>query len=134
MITAFLKTQDDQKMQRMEWFLGFPQVNSRLAYNDDKFKFGVEIINTVNEDVFTFPSPLNTKPNENVILGICRKTQESTAALGLNFLLGLMAEDEDILDYVFNCPSPNYQYSRYTDWIKDFLDNLLSNIEKDNYP
>lgn len=120
-LKPFLLLQDSLKAKRMEWLLGIPQVTGRKGYNEDKYRFGVEIINLVNDDVRTFPSPLNNKINEEVLLSICRKQAESLAAAGLSFLVELMHEDEDVLKYVHSMPSPSYQFHRYTDWILPFL-------------
>lgn len=94
----------------------------------------MEIINLVNDDVRTFPSPLNNKINEEVLLSICRKQAESLAVTGLAFLCEIMHEDEDILNYVHSMPSPSYQFHRYTDWIHTFLLKQKATIEKDNVP
>lgn len=89
-LTPFLLTEDSLKSKRIEWLLGFPQVTGRKNYNDDRFRFGVEIINLVNEDYRTFPSPLQNKVNEEVVLSICRKNAETLACITISFLITIM--------------------------------------------
>jgi len=81
------------KPKRIEWLLGFPQLISRKGYNEDKYRFGVEVINLINDDIRTYPSPLNNKLNEEVVLSVCRKSAESLAVTALKFLIELMSED-----------------------------------------
>lgn len=120
-LKPFLLLKDSLKAKRIEWLLGIPQMTGRKGYNEDKYRFGVEIINLVNDDIRTFPSPLNNKINEEVILSICRKQAESLSVTALAFLVELMHEDRDVLEYVHSMPSPSYQFHRYTDWIHPFL-------------
>lgn len=133
-LNPFLMTQDSLKAKRIEWIFGYPQVTGRKGYADDYYKFGVEMINTINDDVRTYPSPLSVKLNEEVLLSICRKSQETLAVTVLAYVLQKMEEDEDILKYVFNCPAPNYQWHRYTDWIESYLVGQKQMIEKDSVP
>lgn len=133
-LKPFIKLNDSLKAKRIEWLLGFPQVTGRKGYNEELYRFGVEVINQVNEDYRVYPSPLNTKTNEEVILSICRKNAESLAVQTTKFLIELMDEDEDVLRYVFKMPPPSYQFHRYTDWIAPFLTRQKLTIEKDGIP
>lgn len=120
-LKPFLLLNDSLKKKRIEWLLGVPQMTGRKGYNEEKYRFGVEIINLVNDDVRTYPSPLNSKINEEVLLSVCRKQAESLSVVALTFLVEIMHEDAAVLEYVHSMPAPNYQFHRYSDWIHPFL-------------
>jgi hypothetical protein len=41
-----------------------------------------------------------------------------------------MAKDEDIARYVYNAAPPTYQCSRYSDWIRPYLEYQKSEVER----
>jgi hypothetical protein len=45
-------------------------------------------------------------------------------------MLSLMAKDDYINQYIYNMAPPNYQYARYTDWIKGYLEGQRSELAK----
>lgn len=51
-------------MLKLEWIFGFPQINQRKAYNQDKYKYGLEMVDRINEEAYSYMTPLTTGPNE----------------------------------------------------------------------
>lgn len=44
----------------------------------------------------------------------------------LEDLSKVMSQDETICQYLATQPGPTYQYARYTDWIRPYLDKQLA--------
>lgn len=43
-----------------------------------------------------------------------------------------MSKDDDIARYVYFCNPPTYQFARYSDWIRPYLENQKADIERSN--
>lgn len=49
-LKPFLRLEDEFKTIRLEWVFGFPQLMTKKEYRDDHFKFGIELIQKINDD------------------------------------------------------------------------------------
>lgn len=67
-LKPFLRLDDEFKIMRLEWVLGFPQLLTKKEYRDEHFKFGIELIQKVNDDTYTFISPITNAHNEEALL------------------------------------------------------------------
>jgi hypothetical protein len=45
-------------------------------------------------------------------------------------MLSLMAKDDDISRFVYNTTPPTYQYARFTDWFRVYLENQHTDTER----
>ena len=131
----FLNLRDGLETTRMEWLIGVPMLldgSPLKACPPDQPRFGAYAISTVTEEVFYFPTTLEhvDSINESILSLIWRSRQrfESYTLFCVKELLNL---GEDIIRYISKMPSPNYQYSRYTDWIFQYVkDKYNSNLIK----
>lgn len=63
-LKPFLRLDDDFKLMKLEWVFGFTQIVHKKTYREDKYKYGLELIDRINEDANTYMSPLIAGPNE----------------------------------------------------------------------
>ena len=49
-IAAFLRIKDSLKMQRLEWIMGIPQLNSKPDFRTQRQRYGVELLQMVSEE------------------------------------------------------------------------------------
>ena len=54
------------------------------------------------------------------------KMMEMEALKIVTCLINILAEDMGIMEYFSNLPPVTYQYARYTDWIKPFLEKVAN--------
>jgi hypothetical protein len=47
-------------------------------------------------------------------------------------MISLMAKDDDIARFVYFSAPPTYQTSRYSDWIRPYLESQRNDIERSN--
>ena len=133
----FLNLKDGLETTRIEWLIGVPMLvdgSPMKAWPPDQPKFGVYSISSVSEEVFYFPTTLEhvDSINESILSLIWRSRQrfEGYTLFCVKELLNL---GEDIIRYISKMPSPNYQYSRYTDWIFQYVkDKYNSNLIKNS--
>ncbi len=45
-------------------------------------------------------------------------------------MLSLMAKDDQIARFIYNSGPPSYQYARYIDWIRPYLESQKSDLER----
>jgi len=57
-LKPFLRANDSLKQQKLEWVFGIPEVVSRKVYGDSKCKYGLELIDRINEESTKFSSPI----------------------------------------------------------------------------
>lgn len=61
------------------------------------------------------------------------KTLDKYTVTCLEQLFGMVASDETISAYFASLPGQNYQFARYTDWIKPFLDKMMKSSSPGGY-
>jgi hypothetical protein len=57
-LKPFLSSNDSLKRQKLEWIFGVPEVVSRKIYGDPRSKYGLELVDRINEESMTFKSPI----------------------------------------------------------------------------
>lgn len=132
-LKPFLRADDELKHARLEWVFGFAQVNQRKTYREDKYKYGLELIDRINEDATTYMTPLLVGPNEESLfqqLLKCKGKQDTSCILCLKEMLSLMASDDAIGRFVYQTPPHTYQFARFTDWFAYYLENQRQDTEK----
>lgn len=67
-LKPFLRLDDDLKTLRLEWVFGFPQIQTKKEYRDDRFRFGFELIQKIDDSSYTFVSPIINAYNEEALL------------------------------------------------------------------
>jgi hypothetical protein len=129
-LKPFLRSDDSLKLQRLEWIFGVPEVVSRKAYGASRCKYGVELVDRINDDSTKFVSPilLGAAGDEALIAQIvkCRGRFDVQCISCLKELLSVMRKDKQIARFVYNLPSQNYQCARFTDWFRPYLVEQLA--------
>jgi hypothetical protein len=112
-------------MKKLEWVFGIPEVVYRKVYGETKCKFGVELVDKINEESVNFLSPiLYGSSDEALIAQIikCKDRFDVQCISCLKELLSLMRKDEVIAKYLYHLPSFTYQGARFTDWFRPYLE------------
>ena len=66
-LKPYLRMEDSLKDIKLEWIFGFSQVGAKKGYREERFKYGVETINNINEEVNTYTSPIATGPVDDAL-------------------------------------------------------------------
>ena len=126
-LKPFLKTNDSLKQKRLEWIFGIPELVNRKAYGASRSKFGVELVDRINDDSTKFHSPvlIGAAGEEALLAQImkCKGRFDVQCISCLKELLSVMKKDKDIASYVYHLPPPTYQGARFTDWIRPYLED-----------
>lgn len=131
----FLSLKDDFQAKRLEWLLGTPMLmdgSMIKASPGEKPKLGAYAISSISEDVFYFPSTLETVDSSNEsILSLIWRSKRRAETYTMFCIKELLTLGDDILKYIFKMPSPNFQFARYTDWIAQFTEDKSKSKSKD---
>lgn len=128
-LKPFLKSNDTLKAKKLEWIFGVPEVVYRKMYGDTKYKYGLELVDKINEDSVTFSSPiLYGSADEALIAQIikCKDRFDVQCISCLKELLSLMKKDPIIARFVYHLPSFTYQGARFTDWFRPYLEEQIA--------
>lgn len=124
----FLSIKDELQSLRFEWLLGIPMMMDGSlikAAPTDKPKLGIYAIQSMGDEVYYFPSTLEHLDSVNEsILNLIWRWKKRFESYTLFCIHELFCLGDDVLKYIWNMPSPTYQYARYSDWIEQFWDDL----------
>ena len=101
--------------------------------NEPKTRIGVKVLFSIYDEVYSYRSYLNTNDNIDSLLHLLWRYKGRMDTFTVNCLLSLMniiTADDDVSEYFSNIPGPTYQYARYTDWIKPYLNEQLIDARK----
>jgi len=120
--------EDSLQQERFEWLLGIPVLSLNLAsITEEGLKYGLRRINALDDDVVDYISPLNYNDNFNSLLTLLWKFNKTFEIAPIKCLLDLMITNPKIFDYVVSMPPPTYQYAKYPDWIRPFVEAFIQN-------
>ena len=125
-LKPFIKLNDSLKPQKLEWMFGISQIIARKGYREEKYKYGLEHVDKINEEANLYVSPLASSPSEDSLLSQllkCKGKVDTFAVNCLKEMLSLMAKDIDIARFVYHSAPPSYQNARYSDWIRPYLEH-----------
>ncbi len=134
-LKPFLKMNDSLKEQKLEWVFGFSQIINRKMYREEKYKYGLELVDRINEEAYTYVSPITNAPAEDSLFSQllkCKGKLDTFAIYCLQEMLSLMAKDEIIARFVYQAAPPTYQAARYSDWIRPYLEFQKQEVERAN--
>jgi hypothetical protein len=132
-LKPFLRLDDEFKLLKLEWIFGFSQIGLRKNYNQEKYKYGLELVDRINEEANTYMTPLSSGANDDSLFSQllkCKGKQDTSCILCLKEMLSLMSKDDDICRFVYTTTPPTYQYSRFTDWFRIYLENQHTDTER----
>jgi hypothetical protein len=111
-LKPFIRVNDGLKMLKLEWVFGFGQIVCRKGYREEKFKYGLDMVDKIGEEANTFASPLMSGVgSDDALLSQllkCKGKLDTFAVNCLKEMLSLMAKDEDIARYVYNAAPHTY--------------------------
>ena len=130
-LKPFLRIDDDLKLLRLEWVFGFGQLVNRKNYREEKYKYGIEFVDRINEEAYTFICPISSS-DESLFQQLlkCKGKLDTNCISCLQEMLSLMAKDDVIARFVYKSAPPTYQSSRFTDWIRPYLEIQRSETER----
>lgn len=110
-LKPFLKMEDSLKQQRLEWIFGFNQIVIKKNYGEEKYKYGLEFVDKIGDEVHTYVSPVVSGPYEDALFNqllSCKGRLDTFAINCLKEMLSLMAKDEAIARFVYFSAPPTY--------------------------
>lgn len=129
-LKPFLKSDDSLKLKKLEWVFGVPEVVSRKIYGASRCKYGIELVDRVNEEATKYASPVlfGAAGDEALLAQIikCKGRFDVQCINCLEELLSLMKKDKVIARYIYHLPPPTYQSARFTDWFRPYLEEQLN--------
>lgn len=138
LMKAYLLVDDELFDQRTEWIFGVADLVIRTTgyglYNQSQGpKLGVAYAESIGAQVCRYFSPLykaasslhGRKECALQALLAARRTQSKAVLYSLKCILEATLADEQrrLLRYLFKMEPPTYQYARYWDWIKPWVEN-----------
>jgi len=132
-LKPFLLADDSLKQQKLEWVFGVPEVASRKVYGESRHKYGLELVDRINEESMTFTSPILYGASDEALVAQiirCKGRFEVQCISCLKELLSLMRKDRVVADFVYQLPPHTYQYARFADWFRPYLEEQLADQSK----
>ena len=96
-LKPFLRMQDSLKAEKLEWILGYSQVIAKKGYREERYKYGLELVDKINDEANTYVSPLISGPIEDALLSQLLKFKGKIDTFAVNCLkemISLMAKDD----------------------------------------
>jgi hypothetical protein len=135
-LKPFLRMDDSLKAQKLEWVFGIPEPASRKLYmaGAERSKWGVELVDRLQEDAVKYVSPILRGAAGDEALSTqlvkCKGRFDVQCLGGLKEVLSVMRKDRTIAHFIYNLPGPSYQYARFTDWFRPFLEEQLADTSR----
>jgi len=128
-LKPFLRADDSLKRQKLEWVFGVPEVVSRKGYSDSRYKYGLELVDRINDESMSYSSPILYGASDEALIAQiikCKGRFDVQCISCLKELLSLMRKDSDVAHFVYHLPPQTYQCSRFTDWFRPYLEEQLA--------
>lgn len=126
-IALFLSIDDSYAMQRIEWVLGIPLICKLIISDLTLPYFAGACISCIDEELYSYPSTLETFNNWNSNEGIItlvwkyHKRWESFCLIYVKYLLKIFTLSDELVKYAKNLPPPTYQYISFMHWLDEFI-------------
>lgn len=120
----YLYIDDEYKTNRAEWILGFSYLSTVSGPQNILPRFGTASISQINDEPYTYLSPLDLKRNNDALLTLLwryRGKMDIYVVNCLNILLEIIVGNKFLSEYMFNSDPPTYEYARFTDWFRPYL-------------
>lgn len=134
-LKPFMRLEDSLRQQRLEWVFGISQINSRKKYQQVNLQYGLELVDRISEDCSSYISTLGGSYADDCLLANLLRSKgrlETFAVNCLKELLNLMSKDSMIARHVYYSAPNTYQVSRYSDWIRHYLEYQKTDVERSN--
>ena len=82
---------------------------NRKNYREEKYKYGIEFVDRINEEAYTFVCPISSS-DESLFQQLlkCKGKLETNCISCLQEMLSLMAKDDVIARFVYTSAPPSY--------------------------
>jgi ubiquitin carboxyl-terminal hydrolase 34 len=130
----YLYIEDEFQRNRTEWILGFGCfLTTKTGTGTTLPRFGVSICNHISEEVYQYLSPLDCTRNNDALLALLwryRGKMDFYVVNCVNILLEIIVENKFLSEYMFNLDPPTYEYARFTDWFRPYLQKELEKAQR----
>ena len=129
----YLYIPDEFQRNRVEWILGFSCLNTMSAIHGNLHKFGTAVVNQISDEAYNYISPIECNKNNDALLALLwryRGRMDFYVINCLNILLEIIVENQFLLEYMFNLDPPTYEYARFTDWFRPYLEKELEKARR----
>ena len=113
--------------------MGTPLLKFRKNPRTGDIQLATEMNELINDIIYDFRSQiLSTGDKEGLLgqIGSAKKNRlEANVCYGLLELIYMCLEDDDVMQYVYECPAPTAQHAKYTDWFFPYVRDVLKTIE-----
>jgi hypothetical protein len=113
-------------------------VHNRQGGAAYSYSFGVEQVERLNDEAYTYVTNLLTTSgarSEDALLSTLLKGRgrlDTFCCKALKDLLSLCVKDQDIARFVYRTAPPTYQYARYSDWFRGYIEGQKSELDNTN--
>lgn len=146
LMKQYLTIDDDYFQQRMEWIFGVAdqvvKSNSYQMYNQQP-KAGVAFADSISTQICRYFSPIlksasslyGSKESALQALLTNKRSQSQAVLSSLKAILEAMLVDKKrrVLQYLQCMDAPTYQFARYWDWIKPWVENEVNMNTKNQH-
>lgn len=132
----YLYIKDEFQRNRCEWILGFSCLSTssfKSAHAVCLPRFGVSIAHGVNDEVYQYMSPLDLIRGDHALLALLwryRGKMDLYVVNCLNILLEIIVGNDFLLKYMFDLDPPTYEFARFTDWFRPYLEKELQKAHR----
>jgi hypothetical protein len=118
---------------------GIAQLKTDSQYRSNKFRFGQETIMRINDPCFNYVTPLATSINNPSLVCLLERIRQQInrtdefVLKAIRDMCSLMIRDEQIAQFLYNVPPPNWMYARYVDWFGPYLEEIREENEKGGF-
>ena len=130
----FLNINDYLQTKRIEWVLGFPQPIAQTI-RDGPDSFGMFGNNSIDDLVYNYESTIPLENGTSVLnlILINRKRLENLCLVCLRQVLFLCDINSNVFEFFINLPAPSYNLAKFSDWIRPFIENYISDAKRYYY-
>jgi len=96
-------------------------------------KYGTAVLNQVTDEAYSYISPIELNKNFDALLALLwryRGRMDFYVINCLNILLEIIVENQFLSEYMFNLDPPTYEYARFTDWFRPYLEKELEKARR----
>lgn len=111
-LKKFLLINDSLKIARLEWIFGISQLVSKAKFrSNNKYEYGLELVDRINDEVYTYVSSLLTTSTEEPLMTLLLKQRgrmDTFCIKALKDLMSLCLKDVEIAKYIYRQAPPTY--------------------------
>lgn len=67
-LKPFVMIEDSLKAMKLEWVFGVSEILSRKGFREERFKYGLEMVDKIGDDACSYISPIASGPVDDALL------------------------------------------------------------------